>query len=60
MPTRKRENVNGDVFTNAIVGKLKGDPDTKLAYVKALYEDPGQIKFDRKHFEKEYLYCKWA
>ena len=51
MPPRKHENVNGDVFTNAIVGKLKGDPDAKLACVQSLYKDTGHIKFDREYFE---------
>ena len=46
MQRKKRENVNDDVFTNTVYGKLKSDPDEKLRYIKALYEKTGQLRFD--------------
>ena len=51
-PPIKHENVNGDIFNNAVYGKLKGDPDRKLKYIKSLYEETGQVKFDLEYFEK--------
>ena len=49
---RKCENVNSDSFNNAVYGKLKGDPDGKLKYIKSLYKETGEVKFDLEYFEK--------
>ena len=54
MPTRKHENVNRDIFNNAAYGKLKGDPDGKLKYIKSLYEETGQVKFDLEYLKKKH------
>ena len=52
MQRQKRENDNGDEFNKTVYGKLKNDPDGKLGYVKGLYEETGQLRFDLEFFNE--------
>ena len=42
--------MNGDQFNRLIYEEMKNDTDAKLIYIKSLFEETGQLRFDLKFF----------
>ena len=50
MQRRKRDNIIGDQFNKSLYEKMRNDTDAKLNYIKCLFKETGQLRFDLKFF----------